>query len=358
MIELGAAQNRGDEEKDDRAIQLGVQETNVQDEVRHTDVVASSVGDTLAVMLMGQQHGKEDSDEVAEEEGSVTGGITEKQDEAEVNITGGLEGITSKHLMCDGLEKDERQEVLETKICRENIGNSHNFKIGIMREIEWEKFSKGATGKKATGNGPDVLENELDSSKETHGPTASGISLKAISPAPNDRQIDERTEEGKHVRIEAANSNSFWDNLDYDEGDLPEWARVLEGKKNKKKKQRVKSFQVVYKQSDGLVGFLTQKKKKGNRLVMEKMKQQIIFEADPAGSMANDSINDNNIQNCNKGIRAKSKIKDSEPLWCGIKELGVSMEGDKLLIIRKLKEMEQRDKKRRKKDMATTSTRN
>ncbi|GKV48002.1 hypothetical protein SLEP1_g54845 [Rubroshorea leprosula] len=239
MLGLEAEQNRGDEEEDDMAIRLEMQEINVQNEVRHTDVVASLAGDTSAIVMVGQLNGQEKSrlgtDEATEEEDSMTGRTIEKHEEAEENTSGGLEGLTR---------------------------------------------------------------------------------------------------------------------------DLPEWATVLEGKKNKKKKRRVKPCQSVYLQTGGLGGFLMQKKKKGNRSMMEKMTQQVIFEADPTDSMADDSINDCNIQNCNKGIGVKSKIKYSKALWCCIKELGVSMKGDELLIIRKLEEMEQRDKERRKKDTATTPTGN
>ncbi|GKV04536.1 hypothetical protein SLEP1_g16689 [Rubroshorea leprosula] len=89
--------------------------------------------------------------------------------------------------------------------------------------------------------------------------------------------------------------------------------------------------------------------KKGKKLVIEKMTQQVGFEADPAQVVAGDSINDNNIQNCNTSITVKDNIRDTEALWNRIKDLGVSTTGDEIpvlrkLELRKLEEMELRDK--------------
>ncbi|GLU16737.1 hypothetical protein SLE2022_331530 [Rubroshorea leprosula] len=111
-------------------------------------------------------------------------------------------------------------------------------------------------------------------------------------------------------------------------------------------------------QSGGVEGILLQKKKKGNQLETEKMVQLVIFEADPIDSVANDSINDNNIENCNKGIGVKDKIKCLEALSSRIKELEVLAKGDEMMVLRKLEEMEQRDRERRKKDTVSVFTRN
>ncbi|GLT99994.1 hypothetical protein SLE2022_173940 [Rubroshorea leprosula] len=158
MLRLEVEQNRGDEEEDDMAIRLEMQEINVQNEVRHTDVVASLAGDTSAIVMVGQLNGQEKSrlgtNEATEEKDSVTGGTIEKHEEVEENTSGGLERLTSKHLMSDGLEKDERQVLLEMETCRESIGNSHSFEIGEMSETGWENFSKGATDKNAISDGP------------------------------------------------------------------------------------------------------------------------------------------------------------------------------------------------------------
>ncbi|GKV04587.1 hypothetical protein SLEP1_g16731 [Rubroshorea leprosula] len=96
--------------------------------------------------------------------------------------------------------------------------------------------------------------------------------------------------------------------------------------------------------SGGLQGFQLQRKRKGKKLVIEKMTHQVSFEADLAQAVAGDSINDNNIQNCNKGIIVKDNIRDTEALWNRIKDLGVSTTGDEIPVLRKLEEMELRDK--------------
>ncbi|GKU90664.1 hypothetical protein SLEP1_g4631 [Rubroshorea leprosula] len=325
MPGMEAAENKGFEEDDDVEIQLGVQETNQQEAERNMDTVASSEGDTSIVKKKGQPNGQErsvlGSGEATEDEDLVSAGTAEKQ-QSSGSATGSLEGLTSKQLMSDGLEKEEGQVQLETETCRESIGNSH--------------------------------------SKSSNGPILGGKNQEVQSPYQISKETKEKLKEGKHVRPGATESDLFWEDMDSDVRDLPEWAKVLEGKKSKKKKRRVKLCRSVYMKSGELEGVLVQKKKKkkGTQSVTEKMTQQIIFQADPADSVAGDSINDSNIQNCNKGIRVKSNIKDSEALWSYIKELGVAMKGDELPAIQRLEEMEHRDKERRRKDMATPTTRN
>ncbi|GKV38004.1 hypothetical protein SLEP1_g45962 [Rubroshorea leprosula] len=363
MPRMEATENRGFEEDDDVEIQLGVQETNQQEAERNMDTVASSEGDTSIVKKKGQPNGQEKSmlgsGEAAEDEDLVSAGTAEKQ-QSLGSATGSLEGLTSKQLMSDGLEKEEGQVQLETETCRESIGNSYSFNNGERREIRGEKISKITTDKIAKGNGPGGLNDEMDPGKSSNGPILGGKNQEVQSPYQISKETKEKLKEGKHVRPGATESDLFWEDMDSDAGDLPEWAKVLEGKKSKKKKRKVKLCRSVYMKSSGLEGVLVQKKKKkkGTQSVTEKMTQQIIFQADPADSVAGDSIYDSNIQNCNKGIRVKSKIKDSEALWSYIKELGVAMKGDELPAIRRLEEMEHRDKERRRKDMATPTTRN
>ncbi|GKV46758.1 hypothetical protein SLEP1_g53729 [Rubroshorea leprosula] len=55
-------------------------------------------------------------------------------------------------------------------------------------------------------------------------------------------------------------------------------------------------------------------------------------------------------QNCNKSIELKNRSRGTEALWRCINELGVSIEGNKIPLLQKLEEMEQRDRERRKKD--------
>ncbi|GKV47547.1 hypothetical protein SLEP1_g54442 [Rubroshorea leprosula] len=339
MPGMEAAENRGFEEDDDVEIQLGVQETNQQEAERNMDTVASLEGDTSIVKKNGQPNGQErsvlGSGEAAEDEDLVSAGTAEKQ-QSLGSAMGSLEGLTSKQLMSDGLEKEEGQVQLETETCRESIGNNHSFNNGERREIGGEKISKITMDKIAKGNGPGGLNDEMDPGISSNGPILGSKNQEVQSLYQISKETKEKLKEGKHVRPRATESDLFWEDMDSDAGDLPEWAKVLEGKKSKKKKRRVKLCRSVYMKSGGLEGVL----------------------ADPADSVAGDSINDSNIQNCNKGIRVKSKIKDSEALWSYIKELGVAMKGDELPAIRRLEEMEHRDKERRRKDMTTPTTRN
>ncbi|GLU21689.1 hypothetical protein SLE2022_378140 [Rubroshorea leprosula] len=133
MPGMEVAENRGFEEDDDVEIQLEVQETNQQEVERNMDTVASSEGDTSIVKKKGQPNGQErsmlGSGEAAEDEDLVSARTAEKQ-QSSGSATGSLEGLTSKQLMSDRLEKEEGQVQLETETCRESIGNSHSSIMG------------------------------------------------------------------------------------------------------------------------------------------------------------------------------------------------------------------------------------
>ncbi|GLT79086.1 hypothetical protein SLA2020_505920 [Shorea laevis] len=88
MLELEVEQNGGEEEDDDEVTsRLGVQEVNVQDELRHMDEVASLACKTSAAMMVGQQNQQKDDDGATAEDESVTSGSAEKQEGAEENST-------------------------------------------------------------------------------------------------------------------------------------------------------------------------------------------------------------------------------------------------------------------------------
>ncbi|GLT28568.1 hypothetical protein SLA2020_034910 [Shorea laevis] len=89
-----------------------------------------------------------------------------------------------------------------------------------------------------------------------------------------------------------------------------------------------KSCASIYRKSGGLEGFLVQQKTKRQRNEAVKENRQIRFETDVEKQIANVSINDSNIQNCNKMLQKKFKQKNTEALWARIKEVGVSAQGE------------------------------
>ncbi|GKV48483.1 hypothetical protein SLEP1_g55294 [Rubroshorea leprosula] len=70
------------------------------------------------------------------------------------------------------------------------------------------------------------------------------------------------------------------------------------------------------------------------------------------GDFENDniSINDSSIQNCNKSIETRNRKRNMEALWSRVKEFGVNAQGEEISMLRKLEEMESRDKARWRKE--------
>ncbi|GLT98517.1 hypothetical protein SLE2022_160190 [Rubroshorea leprosula] len=139
---------------------------------------------------------------------------------------------------------------------------------------------------------------------------------------------------------------SFWDDLDSDLGIEARWMNRNDGCEKRKKKRRAKSCASVYKKSGGLDGFLIQQKNKGQKKSIVETKKKILFEKDPEKSIADNSINDSNTQNCNKSIETRSRKRNMEALWSRVKEFGVSAQTEEISMLQKLVDMESCDKAR------------
>ncbi|GKV01521.1 hypothetical protein SLEP1_g14070 [Rubroshorea leprosula] len=139
---------------------------------------------------------------------------------------------------------------------------------------------------------------------------------------------------------------SFWDDLGSDSGTEARWMNRNDGCEKRKKKRRAKSCASMYRKFGGLDGFLIQQKNKGQKKSAVETKKKILFEKDLEKSIADNSINDSNIQNCNKSIETRSRKRNMEALWSRVKEFGVSAQTEEISVLQKLVDMESRDKAR------------
>ncbi|GKV29211.1 hypothetical protein SLEP1_g38157 [Rubroshorea leprosula] len=139
---------------------------------------------------------------------------------------------------------------------------------------------------------------------------------------------------------------SFWDDLGSDSDTEARWMNRNDGRGKRKKKSRAKSCASVYRKSGGLDGFLIQQKNKGQKKSAVETKKKILFEKDPEKSIADNSINDSNIQNCNKSIETRSRKRNMEALWSRVKEFGVTAQTEEISVLQKLVDMESHDKAR------------
>ncbi|GLU19132.1 hypothetical protein SLE2022_353970 [Rubroshorea leprosula] len=143
--------------------------------------------------------------------------------------------------------------------------------------------------------------------------------------------------------------SSFWDDLDSDPDIPAPWMNSNVGYERRKKKRRAKSCASVYRKIGGLEGILVQQNPR-QRNASAKAKKEILFEKNSEKPVADDSINDSNIQNRNRSIEMRSKKRNMEALWSRIKEMGVTAQGEESVVVQKLKEMESRDKEKWRKE--------
>ncbi|GKV27862.1 hypothetical protein SLEP1_g36982 [Rubroshorea leprosula] len=215
----------------------------------------------------------------------------------------------------------QRDEVASPNMGDENENNMASPKAEVAKHIDEAGCSKRNEDEEAS-TGTEIVQ-------ETEGP--------------------KKHQENKSNRPKARDRKSeisFWDDLGSDSGTEARWMNRNDGCGKRKKKRRAKSCASVYRKSGGLDGFLIQQKNKGQKKSAVETKKKILFEKAPEKSIADNSINDSNIQNCNKSIEMRSRKRNMEALWSWVKELGVSAQTEEISVLQKLVDMESRDKAR------------
>ncbi|GLT68293.1 hypothetical protein SLA2020_405390 [Shorea laevis] len=215
-------------------------------------------------------------------------------------------------------------------------GGTNGSGTGNGTDGDYGPQSNGVYGPQSSVLGPNKARNQK------HKATAGPHGLSSASP-----KTQNKMNHGKQNSKNNEFSSSFWDDMGSDSGVESNWMRSdMRGRR--KGRRRAKSCVSVYRRTGGLEGFLIQQVAKGQRKASVKSLKQILFEANPEKSVADGSINDSNIINCNKSIKQRSGKRNLEAMWSRAKELGVTACGEERVIMQKLKEMEYRDRGRRK----------
>ncbi|GKV43845.1 hypothetical protein SLEP1_g51093 [Rubroshorea leprosula] len=199
----------------------------------------------------------------------------------------------SQHIRSNNNNKKKKKSTVERTEDEAFVTEGMGDVRGMGTDSEDNKENKGSRGTFKLGATVEASgENNIECSTKSSTMEQMGV--------PNGPLNKKNASKPSHVRSEEV--NSFWKDLDSNS------------------------------EGCGLRGTRLQKKKKGKRLVTEKMEQEVAFEANSTDLIANDSIDDSNIQNCNKSIELENRSRGTEALWRRIKELGVSTEGNEILV--------------------------
>ncbi|GKV48276.1 hypothetical protein SLEP1_g55098 [Rubroshorea leprosula] len=381
------------------SVDLWVLETVMEEGEKKLDEVACIPDNTSAQKSVNTQNGQQKQKTRTAEEFKYANNVQEeemtKRKEAEGIATNRFVRTPNKHLMLEGLEEDVRQQNTKMGVCSNGMETGNNSKGGSSAEGSWESSANnimGLTWKAGRRNGPNGSGNTTKPKERSNGleedvrqqNTKMGICSNGMETGNNSKggSSKEGSWESSANNIMGLTWKAGRRNGPTGSGNTTKPTERSNGLKdngnssnplalqrpNEMKKRRQHAaledtgftweISEIYMQSGGLQGFQLQRKKKGKKLVTEKMTQQVGFEADPGQAVANDSINDSNIQNCNRGIIVKDNIKDTEALWNRIKDLGISTIGDEIPMLHKLEEMEMRDKEEKKRTNQALPTRN
>ncbi|GKU91159.1 hypothetical protein SLEP1_g5069 [Rubroshorea leprosula] len=170
------------------------------------------------------------------------------------------------------------------------------------------------------------------------------IKAPARNPKHGKSKIISRTHRSKSGSSDDEEIDLFWKGHEIDEARLQKWMEDRLETKPKKKKKKISLCSTVYrksavpdrgKQRTGGRGNIS-KMQRGERIEPE-------FIASPNHEIADDSIGDSGIQNCNKLLQKQMRNHLAKEIWELAKQLGVTAENEEE-IMRRLEEMENRDR--------------
>ncbi|GKV29210.1 hypothetical protein SLEP1_g38156 [Rubroshorea leprosula] len=136
----------------------------------------------------------------------------------------------------------------------------------------------------------------------------------------------------------------FWKGHETDEARLQKWLKDRMEAKPKKKKKKISLCCTVYQKSaDADRGRL---RARGRGKISKKHKEgrtEPEFIASPNDEIADDSIGDSGIQNCNRLLQKQMRNQLAKEIWELAKQIGVSAENEEEIMSR-IEEMESRDR--------------
>ncbi|GKU96316.1 hypothetical protein SLEP1_g9566 [Rubroshorea leprosula] len=149
------------------------------------------------------------------------------------------------------------------------------------------------------------------------------------------------------------------EDMDSDSGEIKEWMRLHDGrtlKTTRKRRKKARSCTEVYQNSRAVHISKDKMKRRGRPSSGHSIPT---FLPCAEVHVAGESIDDSDIRNCHRGIQEKKQERDGERIWDFAKKIGATTSGSEEELIRKINELEARDKEARDKeakDKATEAT--
>ncbi|GKV25884.1 hypothetical protein SLEP1_g35265 [Rubroshorea leprosula] len=146
--------------------------------------------------------------------------------------------------------------------------------------------------------------------------------------------------------------NSFWKGLASDLGRLQEWMKVGERKnlrKRNSKRQKVRACMAVYQYSTMVANKDSLTKKRGRSNLKKNQRERIpTFILDLLNPVVGGSIFYSGIFNCNRGGIQSNQGSMANEIWKFAKIMGISTRGSDKETVKRIAELERRDKEARK----------
>ncbi|GKV49208.1 hypothetical protein SLEP1_g55970 [Rubroshorea leprosula] len=166
----------------------------------------------------------------------------------------------------------------------------------------------------------------------------------ANNPKHGKSNITSRTSQLKSGSSDGEETDLFWKGHEIDEARLQKWMKDGSETKPKKRKKKICLCSTVYRNS-AVPG--RRRQRTGGRGNTSKMqtegRSEPVFIASPNDEIADDSIGDSGIQNCNKLLQKQMRNQLAKEIWELAKQLGVTAENEEETM-RRIEDMERRDK--------------
>ncbi|GLU16531.1 hypothetical protein SLE2022_329620 [Rubroshorea leprosula] len=154
------------------------------------------------------------------------------------------------------------------------------------------------------------------------------------------------TDNGKEEEDSVASRElcSFLQGLDSDSGAIQEWMCIRERNKSRKRSRKSKSCAAVYKASKLILAAPRRNRRGRPRKELTSKSSVPEFLPNSSNGVADGSLNDSNIHNCNKSIMKKINAFGAKEIWEFAKLVGAMATGKEEEILRRLEQMKARDK--------------
>ncbi|GKV14995.1 hypothetical protein SLEP1_g25796 [Rubroshorea leprosula] len=187
---------------------------------------------------------------------------------------------------------------------------------------------------------------EVHDSWKTINEESVGLSFGPISIKPNGDAAHGLDREKAQETRDQIQHLAFWENIDSNSGPIKEWMGGGESREAKRRSRKAKSCAAIYRDAK-VIQARTRKRNSGrSRKKIDPNSDMPKFFPTSSNQVVGESLEDSNIYNCNRGILAKEKLIGAKELWEFAKTIGVVATVQEEVILKKLEQMELRDRER------------